>query len=371
MNQPSRFAPSFQPQATPLTLNYRLPAEWETHEATWLAWPHQEDNWHDLEAVQDIFLEIIQLISVNEKICLLVNDAESEQIVKQQLINRRVLMTQIKFLRIPTCDVWMRDYGPNFLVKSGQSSQNKLAANRWIFNAWGGKYDTHRLDDLASQAIIQALGIQTFETGMILEGGSIDGNGDGTLLTTEQCLLNPNRNASFTREQIELRLKYFLAARHMIWLGTGIAGDDTDGHVDDIARFVGLRTVICMTEQDPLHPNYKPLQDNLQRLRLAKDANGEELHVIELPMPESIRPASKWQADWPQGPRFLPASYANFYIANRTVLVPIFGDSFDEHALGILQKVFPDRKVRGIRADELIYGLGGIHCVTHEQPAIP
>jgi len=348
---------------TPAQLGFRFPAEWEPHQSTWLAWPHNQETWPDLKVIETLFLEMIEIISQGEVVNLLVSDAQMEARVVQKLARSKVKHENITFFHIPTCDVWIRDYGPNFIV-----SANQKAISRWQFNAWGAKYEDQQADAHVLEKIVQQLPFPAYEPHMILEGGSIDSNGKGVLLTTEQCLLNQNRNASFKKKEIEEKLSQFLGVKKIIWLAKGIAGDDTDGHIDDVARFVNESTIVCVVTNDVKNYNYLILQENLSRLRSAQDHLDKSLSVIELPMPESIQPLEVWKAFWPEGPDVLPASYANFYICNEAVLVPIFGDPLDREALNILKNLFPNRRVVGIRSEILIYGLGGIHCITHEEP---
>ncbi len=240
------------------------------------------------------------------------------------------------------------------------SAERPLAFNDWIFNGWGGKYQAYEEDERVARAIAALLQVPVFDHKMILEGGSIEVNGAGTCLTTEQCLLNPNRNPELSRTQIEEFLKASLGVRHILWLGEGIVGDDTDGHIDDIARFVNPTTVACILEANPQDDNYRCLQENYERLQSARDQDGRKLEIISLPCPAPL---------FSDGAR-LPASYANFYIANEVVLVPVFDDANDKQALGILQECFPERKIIALRCNEVVAGLGAIHCVTQQEPAV-
>jgi len=341
---------------TPQQLGYRMPAEWEPHQATWLSWPHNRDTWpEELEAVQDIWVQMVKGISPKEKVCLLVNDDEERLEAFTRLIRAGVRVDNLAFYEIPTVDVWMRDYGPTFVTRGGKESP--LAFNDWIFNGWG-KYPSYRDDDAVTKTIARLLGVPVFEHEIVLEGGSIEVNGRGTCLTTEQCLLNPNRNPHLTRAEIEEFLCASLGVRRILWLGDGIVGDDTDGHIDDIARFVDATTVLCAVEKNPQDENYAPLQENYERLQGARDQDGSNLTIVKLPMPGKV--------DY-HGAR-LPASYANFYIANGAVLVPTYDHPNDNLALGILTELFPGRAVVGIPSAPLVIGLGAIHCVTQQQP---
>ena len=296
-------------------------------------------------------------LAPHERVYLLVNDEAAKQDVTARLKKAAAAMGNVTLLKIPTVDVWMRDYGPTFITRD--SSDRPLAGNDWIFNGWGGKYRTYEEDDQIAPQIAAQLKIEVFKHDIILEGGSIEVNGAGTCLTTEQCLLNENRNPHLSRDQIQARLKQALGVSHFVWLGEGIVGDDTDGHIDDIARFVDPRTIVCVLETDAKDDNYRPLQENFERLQTAVDRDGRKFSVVTLPCPEAIYCA---------GAR-LPASYANFYIANDVVLVPVFDDPKDAAALGILRDLFPRRNVIGLRCKEVVAGLGAIHCVTQQEPA--
>ncbi len=348
---------SAKEKLSPRDLGYRMPAEWEPHAATWLSWPHNRDTWpEELERVENIWVEMIKGIAPREKVCLLVNDDGERLEAFTRLMRAGAPLDNVAFYEIPTVDVWMRDYGPTFVVRSGEAAP--LAFNDWIFNGWGGKYAEYFDDDAVAQAIARLLGVPVFAHQMILEGGSIEVNGAGTCMTTEQCLLNPNRNPRLTRGEIEQFLCATLGVRHILWLGAGVAGDDTDGHIDDIARFVNPTTIVCAVEENPKDENYAPLRENYERLQGARDQDGNKLAVVELPMPGRL--------DYNNAR--LPASYANFYIANGIVLVPTYDHANDARALGILAELFPGRKVVGVPSAPLVIGLGAIHCVTQQQP---
>jgi agmatine deiminase len=335
-----------------------MPAEWAPHRATWLSWPHNLETWPtDLEKVREIWIQMVAILAPYERVCLLVNDARTEQEVTARLTAAGA-PPDVTLLRIPTIDVWMRDYGPTFVTRNSHDAP--LALNDWIFNGWGGKYQTYQEDERVARAIAERLNVPVFDHEIVLEGGSIEVNGAGVCLTTEQCLLNRNRNPHLSRQEIEQYLKSSLGVSQVIWLGDGIVGDDTDGHIDDIARFVNPTTVVCIVETNSRDDNYRPLQENYERLQRAKDPFGRSLELVRLPCPspvnfENIR---------------LPASYANFYIANEVVLAPVFDDPNDARAMGILQELFPARKVIGLRCNEVVAGLGAIHCVTQQEPAV-
>jgi len=343
---------------TPKSLGYSMPAEWAPHRATWLSWPHNRETWPAfLEKVRDVWVQLVCAITPYERVYLLVNDASAERDVGARLKKAGAVMDNVTLLKIPTIDVWMRDYGLTWLTR--KANDQPLAGNDWIFNGWGGKYKAYEEDDQVARKIAALLKIPIFEQDIILEGGSIEVNGAGTCLTTEHCLLNKNRNPHLNRRQIEERLRDSLGASHVVWLGEGITGDDTDGHIDDIARFVDPTTVVCALEADSQDDNYHALQENYERLRTATDQNGNKIAVVTLPCPRPI---------YSDGAR-LPASYANFYIANEVVLVPVFDDPNDVKATGILQDLFPQREVVGLRCNEVVGGLGAIHCVTQQEPA--
>jgi agmatine deiminase len=291
-----------------------------------------------------------------EQVNLLVNNANTEEEVTLRLKSAGAALANVSILQIATVDVWMRDYGPTFVARPGP--EKPLACNDWVFNGWGGKYPAYERDDAVAKEIAKRLGIPVFAHPVILEGGSIEVNGAGLCLTTTQCLLNQNRNPHLSRDEIERLLEETLGANQIIWLGDGITGDDTDGHIDDIARFVGASQVVCVRAADASDPDYVPLEENHERLLAARDGGGAKLEVISLPSPRPIAY---------DGAR-LPASYANFYVANELVLVPVFGDPADRQALGIIQEVFPERRIVGLPCADVVAGLGAIHCVTQQQP---
>jgi agmatine deiminase len=340
--------------------SYRFPAEWEKHEATWLAWPHNAETWPGLlEPVQETYLEIIRNLIPGEKVFLLAKDCESTEVIQQRLKKDRIQSENLRVVTIPNDDAWLRDSGPIFMLRHGPGTPRRVAHD-FIFNSWGRKYGPWDHDDVIPVAACR-MTETPFEThDFVLEGGSIDTDGQGTLLTTEQCLLNPNRNPSLTKGVIEERLRQWLGIRKIVWLGDGLEGDDTDGHVDDVTRFVAPGVVVTVVEPDTADANHAPLADNLQRLRHAKDAHGKPVQVIELPMPP--------RSDGPHHRN--PASHANFYIGNSAVLVPVFDSPTDKTVLEALRPYFPDRNVVGIDCRALVGGLGAIHCITQQMPAI-
>jgi len=346
---------------------YRMPAEWEPHEATWIAWPHNKDDWPGKFAtIPWVYAEIVRLLAPAERVRVLVNDEAAEGRVRRALNRAGVDLARVEFFQVATDRVWTRDYGPMFVV----SEQGELAINNWRFNGWA-KYDDWRRDDKVPFHVAQRLKIRRLvaptKNGfrntpvVVLEGGSIDVNGQGLLLTTEECLLSDvqPRNPGFARQDYENAFARYLGVRKVLWLGRGIAGDDTHGHIDDLARFVAPRTIVTAVEDKPSDANYAPLRENLERLRGMTDLDGQPLEVVTLPMPAPRTFAG----------RRLPASYANFYIANDRVLVPTFNDPNDRQALGILADLFPTRKVVGIHAVDLVWGLGTLHCLTQQQPS--
>ena len=336
-----------------------MPAEWERHEGTWISWPKNPDSFPKelLEDVEKTYVEIIRALTPNENVNLLVDYPAEERRILGLLGSAGINSTNLKINKIRTADVWFRDYGPIFITK-GKGQGKEVAYTHWIFNAWGSKYDELKADTNVPN-LMPKNGMRGFEVPMVLEGGSIDTNGTGTFLTTEQCLLNKNRNPSLSRTQIEKYLSDYLGASKIIWLKDGIDGDDTDGHVDDLARFVNANTVLCAFEDNPHDSNSTTLMENLDLLKNATDQDGNKLNVVTLPMPAPVIY---------KGIR-LPASYSNFYIANNVVLVPIFGDKNDSRALDTISRFFQDRKVIGINCRALVYGFGAIHCVTQQQPA--
>ncbi|HWO42754.1 MAG TPA: agmatine deiminase family protein [Candidatus Eisenbacteria bacterium] len=343
---------------TPRSLGYAMPAEWAPHRATWLAWPHNRETWPEaLERVRDAWLAMIRALIPGEEVCLLVNDEPMRRDVEARLVHAGLPLDRIPLLVVPTVDVWTRDYGPTFVTRG--EPLDPVALNDWIFNGWGNKYQGYDRDDGVARALAALLGLPVFEHDVVLEGGSIDVNGAGICLTTEQCLLNQNRNPALDRATIETFLGEALGVERVVWLGRGIAGDDTDGHIDDIARFVNPTTIACVVTEDPRDENYKALQENYERLQSARDAAGGRFSVVKLPSPEPVVHAGA----------ALPASYANFYIANHAVLVPTFDDAADREALGILRELFPGRAVIGISCRAVVAGLGGIHCVTQQEPS--
>jgi len=349
----------------------RMPAEWEPHAATWMAWPHFRGDWPGkFEPIPWVYAEIIRHLAKHEGAEIIVNDAAFERSAGKILKQANAWSENVRFHRWRTNRVWTRDSGCTFVEqissddRTRPSPRNRIAAIKWRFNAWA-KYSNWQHDEKVGSLMAQCATAQEIQPlhgkdRVVLEGGSIDVNGLGTLLTTEECLLSKmqRRNPRMKRKDYEKVFAETLGIKNVIWLGSGIAGDDTHGHVDDITRFVTPETVVTVVESDPRDPNYEPLRDNIRRLRQATDQDGRQLSIIELPLPSPI---------FFKGVR-LPASYANFYIANGIVLAPVFNDANDRVALDILAGIFPDREVIGIYCGDLIWGFGAIHCMTQQQP---
>ncbi|WP_292517378.1 agmatine deiminase family protein [Methanoculleus sp.] len=344
------------PGRTPAGSGYRMPAEWEPHDAVWLSWPHDRETFANLAGVERAYVDIIAALRGSETVNLLVTGKKMRTRIEAMLEEEGVDTGDVRFHTADYADVWFRDYGPTFVVnpKAGD-----LAMVHWTFNAWGEKYPELMEDTRIPLVMNQGLDLPVFTPGIVLEGGSIEVNGCGTVITTEACLLNPNRNPHLSRDDIEAYLEAYLGASHVIWLKQGIAGDDTDGHIDDIARFVDERTVLCAVEEDEDDENYAVLQENLAILRSSTDQDGNPLRVVPLPMPGRAGGAKR-----------LPASYANFYIGNSVVLVPVFGHPNDEVAITRIQGFFPDREVIGIDCTAMVAGFGAIHCISQQQPAV-
>ena len=343
-------------ETKPAALGYRMPAEWEPHAATWLSWPRREgisfpDSYDRvLPTLRAMVAALLESEQVNINVCNGAHEAQARTTLNGLPHDR------LTFHIIPTNEPWCRDHGPIFVTRE---EEPRLAVVDWDYNAWGGKYPPFDLDEIVPTRVAEKLGLPVYYPRMILEGGSIDVNGSGALLTTESCLLNPNRNPQLSRAQIEQRLRDFLGVREILWLGEGIEGDDTDGHIDDLTRFVDERSVLTVVESNRSDPNYEPLQANLERLR-GLTISGKPLEVTALPMPGKIERENQR----------LPASYANFYIANECVLLPTFSDPNDAEAIGVLQNAFPTRRVIPLDCRELVWGLGAFHCLTQQQPLL-
>jgi agmatine deiminase len=349
------------PEPTPRALGYRMPAEWEPHAATWLAWPHERTDWPGKFAtIPWVYGEVVRQLARGERVRILVADAQTERSASRLLARAGADLAQVDFHRVPTDRSWTRDFCPLFVRRD----DGDVALTNWRFNGWA-KYPNWKRDDAVPDRLARSLARRQWKPCLgarriVLEGGSIDVNGRGTLLTTEECLLDSvqARNPGMSRAEIEAVLGEYLGIRKVLWLGRGIAGDDTHGHVDDLARFVAPSTVVTASEEDPTDVNYEPLRENRERLASMTDQEGGALRVVTLPMPAPVVF---------DGQR-LPASYANFYIANAVVLVPTFNDPRDREALGTLATLFPTRQVVGIHAVDLVLGLGTLHCMTQQEP---
>ena len=352
---------------TPRELGYIMPAEWERHEATWLAWPHNPEDWPGkVQTIPWVYAEIVRLLSARERVHILVNDENAERRALGILKRAGADLGRVSFHRWPTNRVWTRDSGPIFV----RNAEGQVGVTNWQFNAWA-KYSDWELDDQVPGRVTELLGVREWKPScemadgsvrrFVLEGGSIDTNGAGILLSTEECLLSEvqERNPGVGRDRLEKAFSDFLGMDQVLWLGQGVAGDDTHGHVDDLCRFVGPTTIVTAVEADRSDANHEPLAENLARLKAARTLDGKQFTVVELPMPRAVVF---------RGQR-LPASYANFYIANGLVLAPTFNDPHDRVALGILADVFPGREVIGIHSVDLVWGLGTLHCMTQQQPA--
>ncbi len=338
-----------------------MPAEWEPHEATWLAWPHEKTDWPGkFEPIPWVYADIVRNLARVERVRILIRGAAMLRRVREILKQSEVNLAAVDFYLVPTDRGWTRDFGPIFV----KNTEGDVAITDWKFSGWA-KYANSKRDDAATSKILPRLKLTAWEPvhrerRVVLEGGSIDGNGLGTMLTTEECLLSKvqERNPGFASEDYSAVFRDYLGITNLLWLNRGIAGDDTHGHVDDLARFVNATTVVAVLEDDPSDINFAPLQENLARLRAMKDQHGRALHVETLPMPRPVY----------FDRQRLPASYANFYIANRIVLVPVFNDPNDRLALDKLSSLFPNHEIVPIACRDLVLGLGTIHCMTQQQP---
>ncbi|MBA3270107.1 MAG: agmatine deiminase family protein [Acidobacteria bacterium] len=347
-------------KGTPAHQGFSFPAEWARHRATWISWPRPEGisfpgRYQD--AIDNI-VEVIRTIAQFEAVYLNVPNIDYEDIVRARLAYRKVPTRRIRFHHIRTNECWTRDHGPAFVLRT-RRGKTEAAIVDWGYNAWGGKYPPFDADDAVPTRAAQALALPVFYPGIVMEGGAVDFNGAGTVMTTTSCLLNKNRNPHLTRGDIEQYLKDYYGQQHVIWLGEGIDGDDTDGHIDDLARFVDARTIVIGIERDPGDANYKVLKANRRTLDRLRDQDGHAFEVVELPMPRPV--VYRKQR--------LPATYMNFYFVNGALLVPTFGDARnDAKAIELLQQVLPRRRVVGVDCRALIWGLGAMHCLTQQQP---
>lgn len=343
---------------TPKELGFRFPAEFEKHESTWLSWPHKEASWPGkIESIYPAYSRFIKFLAESEKVNINVADQAMMRAAQEHINRAGADLSRVHFHLHPTNDAWCRDHGPAFVVND---KEKKKAIVDWDYNAWGGKYPPHDLDDVIPTLVGKALNLPVFYPGIIMEGGSVEFNGNGTVLTTTACLLNKNRNPHLSQSQIEKYLLDYYGQEQVLWLDEGIVGDDTDGHIDDITRFIDSQTVVTVIEHNKQDENYWLLQENLKLLQKMRLTDGTALKIVELPMPDAVVYENQR----------LPASYANFYISNKHVIVPTFRCAKDEKAISILQQHMPNHEVVGIDSVDIIWGLGSFHCLSQQEPAI-
>lgn len=339
--------------------SYKMPAEWEMHSATQLHWPSNRETWpgERLDRVHAVYLDILEALHSFEPIVLLVDLNCSLDEIREMMLIRNIDISKIHLFQIPINDVWARDCGPIFV----KNSEGQFRITDWDYNAWGGKYPPFDSDNNIPKWFADTFHIEKLTPGLVLEGGSIETNGDGILLTTESVLLNKNRNPGYSKNDIELKLKQYLGVEKVIWLKEGLAGDDTDGHIDDLSRFLNKNTILTMVVEDRKDVNYKALKENHHILKNSRDLNGNPFHIQTLPLPKT-----KIEGTTVDGSEFVPASYANFYIANGVVLVPLYDENHDDEALDLFKEYFPDREIIGINCADLVWGQGSIHCITQQ-----
>ena len=348
-----------RPEGTPRSAGYYFPAEFAPHAATWLSWPHKEASWPGkISSIYPFYSQFVRELAKGERVCINVADAAMEGFATRHLLEAGVDMDRVRFFFHPTNDAWCRDHGPAFLIRPGAEVPKVIVD--WGYNAWGNKYPPYDLDDVIPTRVGEAMGLYVYEPGIVMEGGSVEFNGEGTLITSTCCLLNPNRNPGLDQARIEGFLRDYYGVEQVLWVGEGIVGDDTDGHIDDTVRFVNTDTVIAVIEDDKRDENYQLLKDNLAELKAMRLLNGKQLNIVELPMPRPVIYEDQR----------LPASYANFYIANEAVIVPTFRCDRDDWALGIIRDCFPTRRVIGIDSTDIIWGLGSFHCLSQQEPAV-
>jgi agmatine deiminase len=344
---------------SPRELGYYFPPEFGPHLATWLSWPHKEDSWPGkIHTIFPYYCKFISALSDHENVCINVNDEAMKNFAIDCLTREGVDQSRISWYFHPTNDAWCRDHGPAFLVNP--DAEIKKIIIDWNYNAWGNKYPPYDLDDEIPTLIGKRLGIPVYHPGIIMEGGSVDFNGKGTVMTSESCLLNKNRNPGLSKRTVEKYLCDYYGMEQVLWVKDGIVGDDTDGHIDDTVRFVNEDTVITVVEENLEDENYEILQRNLRDLNKMRLLNGKQLNIIEIPMPDEIIYEEQR----------LPASYANFYVANNLVVVPTYRTRKDEKVLDIIAHCFPDRKIIGIDSTEIIWGLGSFHCLSQQEPVV-
>ncbi len=348
-----------EPLGTPKELGYYFPAEFAPHTATWLSWPHKEASWPGkIDTIFPSYAKFIKELTAGERVCINVKDEKMKSFATVRLQRENVDQSKVEFFFHPTNDAWCRDHGPAFLIN--RAAEEKKIIVDWNYNAWGNKYPPYDLDDVIPTLIAKQYGIPVYHPGIVMEGGSVEFNGSGTLMTSTACLLNKNRNPHLTQDQIEEYLRNYYGVEQILWVDEGIVGDDTDGHIDDTVRFVNEDTVITVVEENRADENYPLLQHNLSQLKSMRLLNGKQLNIVELLMPEELIYEDQR----------LPCSYANFYIANKSVIVPTFRSQRDDKALEVIQSCFPNRKVIGIDSTDIIWGLGSFHCLSQQEPAV-
>jgi agmatine deiminase len=346
-------------KGTPKEKGYYFPAEFAPHVATWLSWPHKEASWPGkIDTIFPSYAKFIKELTRGEKVCINVRDGMMKSFATGQLEKEKVDLNKVEFFFHPTNDAWCRDHGPAFLINP-EAAEKKVIVD-WGYNAWGNKYPPYDLDDIIPTLIANRYGIPVYHPGIVMEGGSVEFNGKGTLITSTACLLNKNRNPLLNQDQIETYLRNYYGVEQILWIDEGIVGDDTDGHIDDTVRFVNEDTVITVIEEDKADENYQLLQRNLQQLQHMRLLNGKQLNIAELLMPEELVYEDQR----------LPCSYANFYISNNVVVVPTFRSKRDDKALQTIQNCFPGREVVGIDSTDIIWGLGSFHCLSQQEPAV-
>ncbi|MHA7128070.1 agmatine deiminase family protein [Algoriphagus namhaensis] len=353
------FALAKNGEITPAELGYYFPAEFAPQEAMWLSWPHKEESWPGkIQKIYAPYAQFVKEVTKGQKVHINVADEAMKAAAIAHLERAGVDLTQVFFHFFPTNDAWCRDHGPAFVINP--EAEQKKAIVKWNYNAWGDKYPPYDLDNQIPIRIAEHLGIPYFKPGIVMEGGSVEFNGKGTLLTSTACLLNENRNPHLNQAQIEQYLCDYYGVKHILWVGDGIIGDDTDGHIDDITRFVNANTVVTVVEENKADENHEILSENLEMLKKMRLEDGKQLNIVELPMPAPVI----WED------QRLPASYANFYIGNEVVVVPTFRDKNDQKALDILANCFPEKRVIGIDSTDIIWGLGSFHCLSQQEPAV-
>lgn len=344
---------------TPQEQGYYFPAEFAPHVATWLSWPHKEASWPGkIHTIYPYYAQFVKVLTESELVRINVVDTAMQDFATAHLLKAGVPMDKVEFFLHPTNDAWCRDHGPAFLINPNAATKKVIVD--WNYNAWGDKYPPYDLDDVIPTRIAEHYGLPVYYPGIIMEGGSVEFNGAGTLLTSTACLLNPNRNPHLNQEQIEGYLRNYYGVEQILWVDEGVVGDDTDGHIDDTVRFVNADTVLTVVEPNKQDENHAILQHNLKQLQQMRLLNGKQLNIVELPMPDAVVYEDQR----------LPASYANFYISNQHVIVPTFRCDKDDQALSIIQQCFPERTVVGIDSTEIIWGLGSFHCLSQQEPAV-